>query len=264
MTGPVELGWPGLAAAASLLLLNGALSAALGLGLGKKILVATIRTTVQLSILGWILVPVFATSNPYLTVGICVILLTLASRESLRRNKRRFSKGGISAFLSLLLGVCATMSIATQTVIDVTPWYTPRYLIPLVGMILGNGLNGISIGLDRALGLISENTDRVELLLMRGANRWEAAKPVAAEAIRAGMVPILNAMSVVGMVSIPGMMTGQILGGTPPELAAKYQILIMFLIAAATALSVTGIVFGAMFRLFDSSHRLRVDRIEER
>ena len=264
MTGPVELGWPGLAAAASLLLLNGALSAALGLGLGKKILVATIRTTVQLSILGWILVPVFATANPYLTLGICAVLLTLASRESLRRNKRGFSKGGISAFLSLLLGVCATMAIATQTVIDVTPWYAPRYLIPLVGMILGNGLNGISIGLDRALGLISENTDRVELLLMRGANRWEAAKPVAAEAIRAGMVPILNAMSVVGMVAIPGMMTGQILGGTPPELAAKYQILIMFLIAAATALSVTGIVFGAMVRLFDSSHRLRVDRVIER
>ncbi|MBU1897720.1 ABC transporter permease, partial [Myxococcota bacterium] len=80
-------------------------------------------------------------------------------------------------------------------------------------MILGNSLNGVSLGLDRALALLDEGRDAVELRLALGATRWEAARPVAVEAIRVGMIPIINTMSVVGLVSIPGMMTGQILGG---------------------------------------------------
>ena len=101
-------------------------------------------------------------------------------------------------------------------------------------------------------------------MLARGATWWEASRPVAAEAIRSGMIPILNSMSVVGLVSIPGMMTGQILGGTDPVLASRYQILILFLIAAATALGTAAAVLLSVRALFDADHRLRSDRLVRR
>jgi putative ABC transport system permease protein len=131
-------------------------------------------------------------------------------------------------------------------------------------MILGNALTGVSLGLDRALGQLDEERDRIEGLLALGATWWEASRPVAADAVRTGMIPIINSMSVVGLVTIPGMMTGQILGGTSPVLAARYQILIMFLIAGAVALGTGTTVIAAVRAMFDADHRLRVDRFTRR
>ena len=125
-------------------------------------------------------------------------------------------------------------------------------------MILGNALTGVSLGLDKMLGSLDEGRGRVELRLALGATAWEASRPEAAEAIRTGMIPILNAMSAVGLITIPGMMTGQILGGTPPVLAPRYQIMIMFLIAGAVALGVGVAVLLTVRACFDEAHRLRV------
>jgi len=152
----------------------------------------------------------------------------------------------------------------TAIVIDVTPWWKPQYFIPLVGMILGNALSGISLGMDRCLTLFDEGRAQVDAHLAHGATWWEAARPIVTESIRTGMIPIINVMSAVGLVTIPGMMTGQILSGTPPEQAAKYQIVIIFLIAAATAIGCTGTVLLATRRLFDTQHRLALDGIESR
>ncbi|MED6335091.1 MAG: ABC transporter permease, partial [Planctomycetota bacterium] len=139
--------------------------------------------------------------------------------------------------------------------------WEPRYLIPFLGMVLGNGLTGISLGLERCLRELDEGRVRVECLLALGATRWEASRVVAGEAVRAGMVPILNSMTVVGLVTIPGMMTGQLLGGVSPLTAARYQILIMFLIAATTAGGVTVVVVLCLRALFDDTHRLRLERL---
>ena len=131
-------------------------------------------------------------------------------------------------------------------------------------MVLGNALTGISLGVDRCLQELDENRGRVEALLALGATWWEAARPVAAESLRLGMIPILNSMSVVGLVTIPGMMTGQILAGSDPQIAARYQILIMFLIAAAVALGAATAILVTVRALFDSDHRLRAERIRRR
>jgi putative ABC transport system permease protein len=122
----------------------------------------------------------------------------------------------------------------------------------------------VSLGLDSALVSFDEHRDRVEASLAFGATRWEAARPVVANAMRTGLVPILNAMSAVGLVTIPGMMTGQILGGTDPVQASRYQILILFLIAASTAMGVGISVLGAARMAFDAQHRLRPERIHRR
>ena len=262
MTGPIELTWGSLAIASSLLLVNGALSVWLQLGLERKLAVAALRSAVQLTLLGYVLVPVFRFAHPAVVGAMAALMIALAAREAVRRSSRRYRGVLGNALLSLVVGATITTFVGAKLVIGVEPWWQPRYLIPLLGMMLGNGLTGISLGLDRGLAMLDEGRDTVEALLAVGATRWEAARPVAREAVRTGMVPILNSMSVVGLVSIPGMMTGQILGGTSPEQAARYQILILFLIAAATAMGVVGAVLLSVRALFDDAHRLRVDRIQ--
>jgi len=261
VSGPIELSWGQIALAASLILVNGLISAWLGLGLGRRLLVAAARTVVQLVLLGYVLVGVFETRHAALVLVICAAMIVLAARESVRRTGRRYAGIQLDALIALAVAAGATVLAADAVIIGVEPWWEPRYLIPLFGMILGNALTGIGLGLERCMSELDEGRARVEFLLARGATRWEAARPVAAEAVRTGMIPMLNAMTVVGLVTIPGMMTGQMLGGVSPMIAARYQILVMFLIGAATAAGVTGAVLLCVRALFDRDHRLRIERL---
>jgi putative ABC transport system permease protein len=126
-----------------------------------------------------------------------------------------------------------------------------------MGMILGNTLNGVSLGLVSFTEAMVARRDEVETLLALGATRREAAQAPIRHAIRTGMTPIINAMMVVGLVSLPGMMTGQLLSGVDPIEAVKYQIVIMFLIAAATSLSTVLAVLLNFRRLFTRDHQFR-------
>jgi putative ABC transport system permease protein len=261
VNGPVELGWPQLAIAASLVVVNGLVSLWLRLGLGRRLLVASLRTVVQLVLLGFVLVAVFEWQNALGVAAIAAGMVLLAARESVRRTGRSYAGIQRDSLCSLALVGGATTVLATAVIIRVDPWWEPRYLIPLLGMVLGNGLTGISLGLERCLRELDEGRARVEVLLALGATRWEAARAPVAEAVRGGMVPILNSMAVVGLVTIPGMMTGQLLGGVSPLIAARYQILVMFLIASATAGGVTAAVWFCVRSLFDDAHRLRLDRL---
>jgi putative ABC transport system permease protein len=261
MTGPVPIGPGQLALAASLLAIDGLLSVWLGLNLERKLLVAGLRTVVQLTVVGFLLVPIFAVDHPALVLGLGGLMIVLAGREAVRRTTRRYRGQQGVAFVSLLVAAGSTALLATGVILRVDPWYEPQYLVPLLGMILGNGLTGIGLGLDRCLTRFDRDRAQIDGLLAFGATRWEAARPIASDAVRTGMIPILNAMSVVGLVTIPGMMTGQILGGTAPDLAARYQILILFLIAAATALGTGLAVLLSVAAMFDPSHRLRPERL---
>lgn len=268
MTGPVALSPLDLGLSAGMLLLFGAVSVGFRLGLGRLLAIAGLRATVQLGILGLVLVPVFAVQSPWPVVAWCALMILLAGREAVARTRHRvdhprFGRGGMlgTTVLAMALGGGGSALFATVAVLDVETWWTPRYLVPLVGMILGNALSGVSLGIDAALGALVSERQRVEALLALGATRTEATRSVARDAIRTGLVPILNSMSAVGLVSIPGMMTGQILGGTPPFQAAQYQLLILFLIAGAVAVG-TLVAVGLTLRLaIDDAHRLRIDRI---
>ena len=155
-------------------------------------------------------------------------------------------------------------SLALFVLVGVRPWYSPQYAVPLLGMILGNTLTGISLGLDRLGGELAARRAQVEALLALGATRWEAARCPIQEAVRTGLIPILNSMMVVGIVSLPGMMTGQILAGASPLEAVKYQIVIMFLIASGTALGTVSVVLLSYRRLFNSSHQFLYHLVHER
>ena len=151
--------------------------------------------------------------------------------------------------------------LALTTQIKPDPWYDPRYALPLLGMILGNTMNGVALGLNALITGAVREKSAVEARLALGHDIRTAMSGIVREAVRTGLIPIINAMAAAGIVSLPGMMTGQILAGIPPVEAVKYQILIMFLIAGGTGLGLLSAVYGGVYRLSDNRHRLRLDRL---
>jgi len=257
--GPLQL-----LAATALVLVAGAVSVGLRLGLERKLAVAALRTVLQLLMVGYILSWVFGIDSALVLVGLLLVMIALASRAAVQRASRTFRGATARAFLTLALtGTVCTFTV-TEVVIGIEPWYRPQYVIPLLGMVLGNSLTGISLCLDHALEVFSDQRDRVEMDLALGATRWEAAREPIAEAVRRGMIPILNTMTVVGIVSLPGMMTGQILQGADPIDAVEYQIVVMFMLSAATSLGSILMALLVYRRLFNERHQLLRDRIEAR
>jgi len=251
----LELSYWQVALATLLILFNGALSLVLKLGLGRRLLIAASRTTVQLLLVGLVLQKVFALRHwaPVLGLGLAMVLI--AGLAAVRRTSRRFPGIWLSSTLSILVSSWVVAGIGLGAIVRVEPWYLPQYAIPFLGMILGNALTGISLGLDRFTEALVQGRDQVELYLALGATRWEAALPAIRQAVRTGMIPILNSMTVAGLVSLPGMMTGQLLAGVPPAQAVKYQIVIMFLIASVTGLGTVGAVLLSYLRLFNRRHQ---------
>jgi putative ABC transport system permease protein len=253
-----------LAIAALLVITTALLSWILRFGISLRLIIASLRTALQLLLLGLILKTLFTTIYYEWLAIMAVVMLLAASREVVSRQKMKFS--GMWGFGLGMISMCiSSFSItimALIVIIQVDPWYTPQYAIPLLGMLLGNTMNGIAIGLDRLTITASDLRSTVETRLMLGEPWNQAIGDIRKESFRSGMIPIINSMSAAGLVSLPGMMTGQILGGNPPFEAVKYQILIMFLIAAGTGFGTITAVWLASRRLFDERQRLRLDRIQ--
>jgi len=252
-----------LTLAAGLILLLALMSWRLHLGVGQRVLIAAARSTVQLVLLGLVLGVLFELrSLPWIGV-LALFMLTVAGWEVMARQQRRYRGPwgmGIGT-LSMLLSSFSVTLLALLLIIRVEPWYQPQYLIPLLGMLLGNTMSGIAIALDNLTRHAWEGRGRIEARLLLGADWDTAIADIRRDALRSGLIPIINAMATAGIVSLPGMMTGQILAGSPPLEAAKYQLLIMFLISAGTGLgSVAAVRIGSR-RLFDERQRLRLDRL---
>lgn len=251
-----------LALVALLVVLNAGVSVAFQLGLGRRLVVASVRALVQLSLLGLVLQWVFDARGPWAVVAMMLAMATIAGVEAVRRTTRRVPRLYIASTGVMLASSLAVTLYGLFAVLGTDPWYAPRYAIPILGMILGNTLNGISLGLETALEGYDKDRAKIEVLLAAGATRAEATRDVVRRAVRTGMVPILNSMIAVGIIAIPGMMTGQILGGEDPADAARYQIFILFSITGAVALGTIGVVKLTARLVFDDRDRLRVDRIK--
>jgi len=253
----VEITVLDLVLASLLLLVNLGLSAALKLGLTRRLGIAAIRMVVQLALVGLVLEWVFTSENGLLVLGIGLVMGVIAGVTAARRTKIRFTAAYWDSVVVIVASSFVITGFALVGVLDVDPWWDPQYFIPLLGMLLGNSLTGISLGLDRFLSGVLENRKRLEGLLALGATRWEAARGEISEALRVGLIPTVNSMLVMGVVSLPGMMTGQILAGADPADAVRYQVLIMFMIAASVASATFGVTILAYFRVFTSDHRVR-------
>ncbi|ANQ84483.1 hypothetical protein dqs_1435 [Azoarcus olearius] len=261
----IELSPLDLALAALLVIALAAVSRWMRLAVEKQLLIAALRTTLQLLLIGLVLKALFENAHLYWVALMALGMVVIAGREVVARQKRRlagwwgFGLGTLSMFVSSF----SVTVLALLTVISNHPWYAPQYAIPLLGMVLGNTMSGISLGLDRLTQDAVQKRPMLETRLALGEDWQSAIADSRRDAIRVGLIPIINAMAAAGVVSLPGMMTGQILSGTLPVEAVKYQILVMFLIAAGTGFGTMVAVSAAARRLFDDRHRLRLDRLRQ-
>jgi putative ABC transport system permease protein len=249
--GVIVIGWQQLALATVFVLFVGVLSMRLALGLEKDLAIATVRTYLQLIALGLVLRWVFGIRSPFLVLGILVLMVLMAAQIIVRRSPdapgRIFASSAVAMGLT---GFIVTFAV-TGLIVQVKPWYEPRYVIPLAGMVLGNSMTGIALALERVFSDMDARTDEILALTALGATPWEAAHGSVRDALRAGLIPTVNAMAAAGIVFIPGMMAGQILAGADPVTATGYQIVVMLMVAAATALGSVVAVMLTYKRRFD-------------
>jgi putative ABC transport system permease protein len=249
--------------AAVLLLLLAAVDYMQKLGQTRNIIIAGTRTIIQLLLIGLTLKLLFEHANIWWVVLLSSIMLIAASREVRARQSRRFK--GIYGYTlgatSMFLSSFTIALFALLVILQPDPWYAPQYAIPLLGMLLGNTMTGVSLSLERLTESIWKQKNTIEQKLMLGYTASEAIADIRRDSMRSGLIPIINAMTAAGIISLPGMMTGQILAGSDPFEAVKYQILILFLIAAGSGFGSVAAVWLGGKRLFDERQRLRLDRL---
>ena len=252
---------------ASLLIVAGAgLSLAMSLGVHRTLLIAALRMVIQLLLVGLILRAVFAMASPWLTLALVVAMIFAAAREAGSRQERR-----LDGRWQFVVGL-ATVSVPTivitvlalVTALRPSPWYDARHAIPLAGIILGNAMNAASLTLQTAFNAAWYQRQAIDARLALGADRHTAFRPILRQAVRSGILPTINTMSAAGIITLPGIMTGQILAGMDPIEAARYQILLMFLLSGGSILAVVLAAWLGLWRLTDSRHRLRLDRLQAR
>lgn len=260
---PLQLSVPELALAALLIIAAAALSWALRLGLQRTLLVSAVRLVVQLVLVGLFLRQVFALSSPWLTALVVAVMLGAATFEVGSRQRRRLTGVWHLGIGGGAVGI-ATLGIALFALagsLRPTPWYDARHAIPLVGIILGTAMNAASLALNQVFASVTRERAAIEARLALGADRHTALSGVIRRALYTGLIPTLNQMTAAGIITLPGIMTGQILAGMDPLDAARYQILLMFLLAGAGFIAALGAVYLSLWRLTDPRERLRLDRL---
>ena len=188
----------------------------------KNALYAIFRMLVQLILIGYLLTYLFSARSPWIIAAVLMVMVFASSWIALRTvsipRRKLYSK----ALSSIALGGGVTLILITQGVLDLQPWYFPSYMIPLAGMIFANAMNSVSLAAERLQSEIRGDTD------------YNQARVIA---LRASLIPIINSLFAVGFVSLPGMMTGQILSGISPLIAVRYQIMVMCMIFGSAGIS---------------------------
>lgn len=209
----------------------------LGLRLNRDIGIGILRMSIQLALVGIYLKMLFELNQPWLNGLWVLMMLVVADFSILRRAGLKARYFALATFTAIASSILFSTGYLVILVIQPTHYYDARYIVPLAGMILGNCLQGNVIALERFYSALRRNENEYTTFLMLGATRWEAVRPYFRDAVKAALNPIIAGMATMGLVSLPGMMTGQILGGSEPWLAVKYQIAIMICIFTGNAIA---------------------------
>ncbi len=258
MNTSVDIGWVQLALCLGFILLAGGASLALRLGLGRDLAWGSVRTFSQLFLLGLVLEYIFQVKSWWPVLGLYWLMIFFAGNIIRSRIKERAVRHWDTTLISMFLSYTLMTLIITGVIVQVRPWYDPRYFLPLGGMIIGNSMNAISVALDRLFGELKKSRPQIEMMLSLGATWREASEEIARNAVKAGMIPSINSMMGVGIVFIPGMMTGQIIAGADVMVAVKYQIMVMLMLVGSTALGSILVVFLTLRRCFTRDGMLRL------
>lgn len=183
---------------------------------------ASVRMLIQLLLVGYVLIYIFESDQWPIITAVLVLMLTVSSWIATRTLSTRSVRAYLHALSAIAIGGISTLGLVTQFVISIEPWFSPRYVVPLAGMIFAGSMNAVSLA-----------AERFEAERRRGSSYPDARRT----ALQAAMIPIINSLFAVGLVALPGMMTGQILSGVSPLIAAQYQIVVMTMLFGATGLS---------------------------
>ncbi|SFR86838.1 ABC transporter permease [Anaeromicropila populeti] len=205
----------------------------------KEILLASVRMTLQLILAGYLLVYLFNRPSPFLTIIVLFGMEFFSVYNIIKRAKAKLSYNlKLIIALSMMAGTISCIFYFLLVVVSISPWYNPRYFIPIAGMLIGNSMTGVSLGVNRLVDGMKNQINLVEGALMLGATPKMASKQIVDTAFDSAILPTINSMVGMGIVFLPGMMTGQILSGTSPVTAIEYQIAIMLGILGSVTLTV--------------------------
>ncbi|KAG1814076.1 hypothetical protein EV424DRAFT_1415271 [Suillus variegatus] len=264
-TDSTHLDWGNVGLGFSFIIFNALISTSLQLGVGSSLLSAAIRCVVQLGLVALVLQKVFETNNPWAVGGIACLMNLLGTIEAvINKSKKRYDYMFSCVLFAMLCSTIPVAIIGIRFAMVIEPFWKPEQYIPIVGMLCGGTVSGIVVAVSYVLREIYDNRDKVEMYLAFGASRFEACRPVAREALRLALAPTISQMSVIGIISIPGMMTGAILGGSSVQQAARLQMVIMFMISASTALATIITTVTTLAIVVDNEDRLRPDRVDVR
>jgi putative ABC transport system permease protein len=228
------------------------------LRLERDLFIGTIRTFVQLSLLGYALKVIFNLDHAVFVLAVFGFMIFFAALTIRNRIQERQVSFFWPVFVSMLLSFAVVSYVVTGVVIGVKPWWKPQYFLPLGGMVIGNSMNAIAVALERLLGELRSKRQELEMKLSLGATYQEASQETVRHAVRAGMIPAVNSMMAAGVVFIPGMMTGQIVAGADPLMAIRYQIVVMVMLVGSTTIGSLLVVLLVRKYCFNSSHQLRL------
>lgn len=230
-----------------------------------EILISTFRMTIQLILTGYVLVYLFEKPNPIYTILIIIVMEIFAINNIIKRIKQKISASLKKTIaISMICGTILSLFFFILIVVNVSPWYDPRYFIPIAGMLVGNSMTGISLGVTRLVDGFHIQSSLVEGALMLGATPKMASKQIVNNAFDSAILPTINSMVGMGIVFLPGMMTGQILSGTSPLTAIEYQIAIMLGILGSVALTVIIFVQLGYKTFFNKQDQLVLDDWSEK
>jgi putative ABC transport system permease protein len=237
-------------------LMAGIISLHHALRLERDLLVGVVRTFVQLFLLGYVLKFIFNLNKAWLVLGVFSFMILFAAWTIRGRIRDRQVAFFWPVFMSMMASYLLVSYVVTALVVQVQPWWKPQYFIPLGGMVIGNSMNAMAISLDRLLGELRARRHEVEMMLCLGADYSESSRDVLKTAMAAGMIPSINSMMAVGVVFIPGMMTGQILAGADPLVAIRYQMVVMVMLVGSTAIGTFLVTVLVRRRCFGPAHQL--------
>ncbi len=248
--GVIDIGTVELFAASALMLVAGVVSWRLALGQERSIAIATVRAFVQLLAMGFLLVYLFRYQSWWLVLAVLLAMALCATQIAASRVKQKVRGLHLPIFATLLSSSMVIAFVVVEGVIQPDPWYSARQLVPIAGMALGNTMSATAVAIDRLFADLDSRSDEMFALVALGATPREAAFPSIKAAVGAGILPTLATMCAAGIVQIPGMMSGQILAGADPVEAAKYQIVVLLMMSAATTLAIVLICFLTFRRRF--------------
>ncbi|MCP6761742.1 MAG: iron export ABC transporter permease subunit FetB [Fischerella sp. CENA71] len=252
----IKLDLVDLASATALMAVVIGLSVWENLGLELNLVLATGRTILQLVVLGYVLDFIFAFNNAWAVLAFLALLLTITAIVARNRISQKIPQVLPLVWGSLLLSTIVAIVYTNLVIIQPNRWYEPQYVIPLAGIILGNAMNAAAIAGERLVNTIKNSHLEIETHLSLGATPRAAIAQYRKDAIRAGLIPTINQMMIIGLVTIPGFVTGQILSGVSPLDAAAYQIVIMLITAFANLLTVIFLTKGLSSLFFNSAAQL--------